>query len=309
MADNKVAIIIPCFNEEEILPLTIKKVNSLLEQYIANGLISAESRVYYIDDGSRDKTWSIIKKHAEQNKFIGGISLSRNFGHQNVLVAGLQNIDADIYITIDADLQDNIEAISEMIEKYNEGCDIVCGVRLKRNKDTLFKKYTALLFYSLMKKSGVELIFNHADFRLMSKKAVNALKMFPERNLFLRGMIMKLGFKVACVYYDFAERTAGETKYTLRKMLALAWNGITGFTQLPLKFITVLGMFLLIIGLVLSVFFWSKASISPMLAFSILSFFTGIMLVSLGIVAEYIGQILTETKNRPLFIINETIGL
>ncbi|MBO4555639.1 MAG: glycosyltransferase family 2 protein [Elusimicrobiales bacterium] len=303
MEKPQLAIILPCYNEEAALPGTFAKITDLLSLYISKGLVSEKSRAYFINDGSSDGTWQLIKNKSADNHLVRGISLSRNFGHQNALLAGLHSIDADIYITIDADLQDNPESIEEMLEKHSAGAEIVCGVRLKRDKDTFFKKHTALLYYRIMNLCGVKIIPNHADFRLMGKKSVAALRQFNEKCLFLRGLVPYLGFKTDCVYYDRTERQAGETKYPLKKMIAFAWNGITGFTVLPLKLITFLGAAMFLSGFVVLLFSGNYSFFIK--AFSMLCFFSGINLIALGLAAEYIGKILTEAKNRPSFIIEE----
>ena len=303
MEKPQLAIILPCYNEEAALPGTFAKITALLAQYINDGLVSDKSRAYFINDGSSDGTWQQIKAKSSENKLVCGISLSRNFGHQSALLAGLHSIEADIYVTIDADLQDNPECIREMLTKHSAGAEIVCGVRVKRDKDTFFKKHTALLYYRIMNWCGVKIVPNHADFRLMGKKSVAALRQFNEKCLFLRGLVPYLGFKTDCVYYDRTERQAGETKYPLKKMLAFAWNGITGFTAVPLKLITFLGLLMLPLGLIMLVFSGDYSFSLKMTA--ILSIFCGINLIALGIAAEYIGKILIEAKQRPSFIIEE----
>ena len=302
------AIILPCYNEEAALPAAFGKIISLLEQYIREGLISPESRAYFVNDGSSDGTWQMIRDKAAECNLVCGISLSRNFGHQNALLAGLYSVEADAYITIDADLQDNPDCIREMLTRFSNGAEIVCGVRARRDTDTFFKKHTALLYYRIMNWCGVKTIPNHADFRLMGRKSVNALRQFREKNLFLRGLVPYLGFKTECVYYDRTERQAGETKYPLRKMLALAWNGITGFTELPLRIIMFLGLALILFGLILFMIVPASYSNFLLRISAVISIFSGINTFSLGIAAEYIGKILTETRQRPSFIIDEIVS-
>ena len=302
------AIILPCYNEEATLPAAFSKIISLLELYIREGLISPESRAYFVNDGSSDGTWQMIRDKAAECNLVCGISLSRNFGHQNALLAGLYSVEADAYITIDADLQDNPDCIREMLTRFSNGAEIVCGVRARRDTDTFFKKHTALLYYRIMNWCGVKTIPNHADFRLMGRKSVNALRQFREKNLFLRGLVPYLGFKTECVYYDRTERQAGETKYPLRKMLALAWNGITGFTELPLRIIMFLGLALILFGLILFMIVPASYSNFLLRISAVISIFSGINTFSLGIAAEYIGKILTETRQRPSFIIDEIVS-
>lgn len=303
-----IAIILPCYNEEAALPAAFGKIISLLEQYIREGLISPESRAYFVNDGSSDGTWQMIRNKAAECNLVCGISLSRNFGHQNALLAGLHSVEADAYITIDADLQDNPDRIKEMLAKFSNGAEIVCGVRARRDTDTFFKKNTALLYYRIMNWCGVKTIPNHADFRLMGRKSVNALRQFREKNLFLRGLVPYLGFKTECVYYDRTERQAGETKYPLKKMLSLAWNGITGFTELPLKIIMFLGLALILFGLILFMIVPASYSNFLLRISAVISIFSGINTFALGIAAEYIGKILIETRQRPSFIIDEIVS-
>lgn len=232
---KKLLIVVPCYNEEEVLPSTLKTMSALLKKMIKNKLAAPDSRIHFVNDGSTDKTWEILQKACQDNPLFEATSLSRNFGHQGAILAGMYDNDADVYATIDADLQDDPECIVEMMQKINGGCDIVYGVRKKRDTDTFFKRFTAQSFYRLMSLLGVRVIYNHADFRMMTHRAVNELKQFPERNLFLRAVVPLVGFKSDMVYYDRTARTAGETKYPLKKMLAFAWNGISSFSIVPLS--------------------------------------------------------------------------
>lgn len=309
----KLAIVVPCFNEEEVLPTTVTHLAELLDRLVAENLISLESTITFIDDGSSDKTWHLIEDAARDNKSIHGIKLSRNRGHQNALLAGLMSVSADAVISIDADLQDDISSIREMVLKYREGAEIVYGIRSHRGTDTRFKRMSAESYYGLLRFLGVDVVFNHADYRLMGHRAIDALKKYGEVNIFLRGIIPQLGFRTANIYYGRAERFAGESKYPLKKMLTLAWDGLTSFSSLPLRGITVLGfivsMFSFAIGgwaLIARLFFdgnvpgWASTVI-PMY------FLGGIQLLSLGIIGEYIAKIYSETKRRPRYLIEKII--
>lgn len=308
-----VAIVIPCFNEEEVFPTTVHHLVELTNQLIAEELISAKSTLTFVDDGSTDRTWSLIEDAARKNSSIHGIKLSRNRGHQNALIAGLMSVRGDVVISIDADLQDDLSAIREMILKHREGAEIVYGIRSDRETDAWFKRMSAEGYYRLLRLFGVDLVFNHADYRLMSHRTIEALKQYGEVNVFLRGIIPQLGFKTENVYYKRAERFAGESKYPLKKMLTLAWDGLTSFSSLPLRWITVLGfivsMFSFAIGswaLIARLFFdgsvpgWASTVI-PMY------FLGGIQLLSLGIIGEYIAKIYSETKRRPRYIIEKMV--
>ena len=310
--NNKLAIIVPCYNEEEILPFSSSKLKNLLEELINKKKVDKDSQVVFIDDGSNDKTWKIIEKLTEDSIFQG-IKLSRNYGHQNALLSGLFNVNADIYVTIDADLQDDINVIREMINKYHEGKEIVYGVRKKRESDSFFKRFTAEGFYKLMNFFGVDLVYNHADFRLMSKRAVESLKDFQEVNLFLRGIVPLIGFSSEKVYYDRTTRVAGESKYPLRKMLSFAWQGITSFSTVPLKLISLVGFIVFIVSIFMGGWvLWQKFFTSnaiPGWASTVLPiyFIGGMQLLSLGIIGEYIGKIYSETKRRPRYFIDKII--
>ena len=312
MKKNDLAIIVPCFNEEEILPQTIKKLSKLLSSLITKKLISDNSCLVFVNDGSKDETWNIIEKENKKNPFVKGICLSRNFGHQEALLAGLYNINKDIYITIDADLQDDINVIEKMIIKYNQGCDIVYGVRNKRHTDTFFKRNSAILFYKLMKLLGVELVSNHADFRLLSKRAVDTMSQFKEKNLFLRAVVPLVGFKSDNVYYDRKKRDAGETKYPLKKMILFALKGISSFSAVPLHLITLSGMLISILSFILMLWtFWAYLNGSTIVGWaslmSVIAFFSGITILFMGIIGEYIASIFIEVKNRPLYIVDKIL--
>jgi glycosyltransferase involved in cell wall biosynthesis/putative flippase GtrA len=307
------SIVVPCYNEEDVLSETTHRLSNLFQTLINQNKISAKSRVYFVDDGSRDRTWELIESLAEIHPLIHGIKLSRNRGHQNALLAGLLTAEGEVIISIDADLQDDLNAIAEMIEAYCSGYDIVYGIRGSRDTDTLFKKFTAQAYYFLLNRMGVEVVFNHADYRLMSRKAIEALREFGEVNLFLRGIIPQLGFAQSSVYYDRAERFAGESKYPLGKMLALAWQGITSFSDIPLRFITLIGLSISLISFIISgwaifVRLFTEEAI-PGWASTVLPiyFLGGIQLLCLGIIGEYLAKVYYETKNRPRFIIDKII--
>lgn len=307
-------IVVPCYNEIEVLEETTKQLKKKLEALIETKKISNKSRVMYVNDGSKDQTWSLIKKINNEEKLFTGISLSRNRGHQNALLAGLMTSKkyADIIISMDADLQDDIEAVDEMIEKYKAGNDIVYGVRSARKKDTFFKRVTAEGFYKFMQKLGVDCVYNHADYRLTSKRVLDELENFKEVNLFLRGMFPLIGFKSDVVYYERNERFAGESKYPLKKMLNFAWDGITSFSVKPLRLIATLGFLILTISIVIMLYslimlIIGKTVTSTSLIIISIWFLGGLQMISIGIVGEYIGKIYSETKQRPRYIVSEEL--
>lgn len=306
----KLAIVIPCFNEEAVLCETEVRLLQVLDRLTASQMIDGDSHLVFVDDGSRDKTWSLIEDASRRESRIQGLKLSRNRGHQNAVLAGLMTSKGDILISADADLQDDLEAIDNMVSAYHDGSDIVYGVRKARATDTWFKRVTAESYYRILAKFGVEIVFNHADYRLMSRRAVEALREYREVNLFLRGIIPQLGYKTAVVYYDRNERFAGESKYPLSKMFALAWQGITSFSTTPLRMITGLG-FLISGGSIafsvwaLGVRLFSDQAI-PGWASTVVPIYLigGIQLLSLGVIGEYLGKIYTETKGRPRYFID-----
>lgn len=308
------AIVVPCFKEEAVLSETTKQLTVVLEKLTSQNLVSGKSFILYVNDGSRDKTWSIIESYYKTNKFVCGVNLAGNVGHQNALIAGLSVAKdiADIMITIDADLQDDVNVIQSMVLKYAEGNDIVYGVRKSRATDTWFKRTTALGFYSVMRNMGVKSVYNHADYRLMSKRAVEFLLQFKERNLFLRGLVPLIGYNTTCVYYDRAERFAGESKYPLKKMISFAFDGITSFSIKPVHMVLYLGLFFLLIamGILLWVLYcYLLNKVVPGWSSLILSlwFCSGCVLTGLGIIGEYIGKIYIEVKGRPRFNIERTL--
>lgn len=303
-------IVIPCYNEEEVLEETTKKLKIKLEKLISDKIITEKSRVMYVNDGSKDKTWEIIKDINKKEKLFTGISLSRNRGHQNALLAGLMTAKkyADFVISMDADLQDDINAIDEMIEKYYEGNEIVYGVRSSRKKDTFFKRFTAESFYKIMNKLGVEVVFNHADYRLTSKKVLDNLENFEEVNLFLRGMFPLIGYKSDIVYYERNERFAGESKYPLKKMINFAVDGITSFSIKPIRLILNVGIIIFIISIIMILYALINKIIGNTVSgwtFIVCSIWliAGVQMMSLGVIGEYIGKIYNETKRRPKYII------
>ena len=312
--ENKILyIVVPCYNEEKVLHETCSRLTSLIERMAAEKLVSWESKVMFVDDGSRDTTWEIIQQLFGANHYITGVKLAGNVGHQNALMAGLTTAKeyADIIVSIDADLQDDVEVIPQMVREYNNGCDIVYGVRKKRETDTFFKRTTAQGFYKLMSWLGVKTVYNHADYRLMSKRAVEKLTEFRERNLFLRGMVPLIGYKSSCVYYDRAERFAGESKYPFGKMINFAIDGISSFSIKPLRMLVYMGILFILISLGILCWVlvrymtdnvvqgWSSLILSVW-------FVGGCILVGMGIMGEYIGKVYVEVKDRPRYNI-ETV--
>ena len=309
----QLSLVLPCYNEEEVLQETSEKLLSIFEKLIQSSKIDDNSTIYFVDDGSKDKTWKIIQELSEENKHISGIKLSRNFGHQNALLSALMTVDGDAIISIDADLQDDTTMIEQMVDLYHNGHEVVYGVKKKRESDSTFKRITAEGFYKIMHLMGVNIVYNHADFRLLSKRAIENLKEYKEVNLFLRGLVPLLGFESTIVSYDISERTAGESKYPLRKMLSFAWNGISSFSVTPLRFISAIGFILFISTLILTIYslwialFTDEAV--PGWASTVLPiyFIGGVQMLSLGIIGEYIGKIYLEIKARPRYIIEKTV--
>ncbi len=302
--------VIPCYNEQEVLSETSSRIRAKLNELISKGKIDPDSRVVFVNDGSKDRTWEIITQLHRQDPIFQGINLSKNMGHQNALLAGLMTVKetCDVSISMDADLQDDINAIEEMIDKYNDGCDVVYGVRSRRTTDTFFKRATAEGFYKLMNSLGANTVYNHADYRLMSRRALLGLAEFGEVNLFLRGIVPMVGFKSDVVYYERAERFAGESKYPLKKMLSFAIEGITSLSTKPIKMITGLGIIMFFISIAVLVYslvrYFTGNTVSGWTTTVISVWFIGgVIMVSLGVIGEYIGKIYLETKNRPRFII------
>ncbi len=306
-------IVIPCYNEQEVLPITAPMFLQKINDLAAAGKISPDSRVLFVNDGSKDRTWEIINELATSDEHYVGICQSRNRGHQNAVLAGLMEAKSrcDITISIDCDGQDDINAMDGMVDAYRDGCDIVYGVRSKRDTDTFFKRFTAESFYKILNAMGAEVVFNHADYRLMSARALEEFAKFKEVNLFLRGMVPLVGFKSTCVTYERHERIAGESHYPLSKMLALAFDGITSLSTKPIRFITGFGVFVALVSFIgvlwavieaamgLTVSGWASMT-------SIICFVSGVQLICLGVIGEYIGKIYLESKHRPRYIISET---
>lgn len=307
-------IVVPCYNEEEVLPETSRRLKEKMEALVAAGTVSGGSRILFVNDGSRDRTWEIISALHAADPVFSGVDLTRNRGHQNALLAGLMTAKdrCDMAISMDADLQDDVDAVDKMIEEYHAGCDIVYGVRSSRKKDTFFKRFTAEGFYRVMNLLGAETVFNHADYRLMSRRALEGLSQFKEANLFLRGMVPMIGYRSGTVEYERGERFAGESKYPLKKMLAFAMEGITSLSVKPLRMITGLGALIFLIAAVMlaySVYRWAVGDTVLGWASLMCSVWAigGLILLSLGVIGEYIGKIYLETKGRPRFLIREVL--
>lgn len=313
MADT-LYIVVPCYNEEAVLPETARRLRVKLNSLMEKGLVSAQSRILFVNDGSRDRTWMCISALHNEDSVFSGVDLTRNRGHQNALLAGLMTARdrCDMAISMDADLQDDIDAVDRMVEEYYAGCDIVYGVRSSRKKDTFFKRFTAEGFYRLMHLMGAETVFNHADYRLMSKRALDGLAEFREVNLFLRGLVPMIGYRTATVEYERGERFAGESKYPLKKMLAFAMEGITSLSTKPIRCITLLGFLIFAVSIVMLISFIAKWAFGMTVvgwASVICSVWAigGLILLSLGVIGEYIGKIYLETKARPRFLIRECL--
>ncbi len=309
---TKLYIAVPCYNEEEMLPISSQKLLEKMNRLIADNKISADSRIVFIDDGSKDKTWEIISNLHRENPMFQGLKLSRNRGHQNALLCGLVTLKdkADAVISIDADLQDDIEVFDEMLEKYEAGCDVVYGVRSKRDTDTFFKRFTAETYYKILNRLGAKIVFNHADFRLMSRRALESFSQFKEVNVFLRGLVPMVGYKSDIVTYERSERVAGESKYPLKKMLALAFEGITSLSTKPIKLISRIGLIIFLVSIVMLIYFLVRFFMGATvdgwasLAVSIWAI-GGLQLLAIGVIGEYIGKIYLEAKARPRFIVEE----
>jgi glycosyltransferase involved in cell wall biosynthesis len=307
-------IVVPCYNEEAVLPETSKRLKEKLKGLMAAGKISEKSRILFVNDGSKDKTWEIISALHREDPIFSGVDLTRNRGHQNALLAGLTTATdrCDMAISMDADLQDDVDAVDKMVEEYYAGCDIVYGVRSSRKKDTFFKRFTAEGFYRVMNFLGAETVFNHADYRLMSKRALEGLAEFKEVNLFLRGIVPMIGYRTGTVEYERGERFAGESKYPLKKMLSFAMEGITSLSTKPIRYITGLGFLIFLVSLIMLITFivkWALGMTVAGWASVICSVWAigGLILLSLGVIGEYIGKIYLETKARPRFLIREVL--
>ena len=312
--DNTLYIVVPCYNEEEVLPETSRRLKNKLKQLADAGKISPKSRVLFVNDGSRDRTWDLISQLHENDPIFCGVDLSRNRGHQNALLAGLMTARdrADLVISMDADLQDDVDAVDAMVDKYLEGVDIVYGVRSSRKKDSFFKRTTAEAFYRLMNLMGADTVFNHADYRLMSRRALDGLAQFQEVNLFLRGIVPMIGYRTDTVEYERGERFAGESKYPLKKMMAFALEGVTSLSIKPLRMITALGFLIFLVSLIMIVYNvarwiggntitgWASLACSIWLI-------GGLILLALGVIGEYMGKLYLESKHRPLFLIRQVL--
>lgn len=312
MSNNTLTIVVPCFNEEEVLPETTKELGQILTDLMSKGKISEASKILFVNDGSKDKTWEIISDYCTKFNYVAGIKFSRNYGHQNALIAGMTTANdySDMVITIDADLQDDVNAIPEMVDKYLEGYDVVYGVRNSRETDTVFKRKTALAYYSIMGKMGVKLVPNSADYRLLSKRATSSLLQYKERNLFLRGMVPLVGYRSTKVYYARKERYAGESKYPLKKMMNFAFDGITSFSVAPIHLIMNLGILIVLVSLIMMIYVlvrkgmgdvvtgWSSLMVS-------IWFVGGVQLISISMIGEYVGKVFSEVKQRPRYVIEE----
>jgi len=314
MRDKNFNIIVPCFNEEEVLPETIKILLTELNNLASLNLIEKDSsKIIFIDDGSNDQTWEILSKEIKEHKNISGIKLSRNFGHQNALLAGMLESESDVLITIDADLQDDSSVMADMLRDYHKGKEIVYGVRNDRSADNLFKRKSAVLFYKLFSLLGAKVIFNHADFRLLSRKAITNLRKYNESNLYLRGIVPLLGLPSSTVEYKRFKRNKGKTKYDLTRMIALSLSGITSFSFSPLRFISFLGLIisissiLMIFYIIYLALFTDKAVAGWASTLVSIYFLGGIQLLSLGIIGEYLGKVFNETKQRPNYLIEERL--
>lgn len=312
---NKLIIVVPCYNEEEILPITIPALSDVLNKLIDAGKIAADSAVLYVNDGSRDKTWEIIADAHQKNRQVFGLNLAGNVGHQNALIAGLEfaQTRCDMTVSIDADLQDDVDVIEQMVDKYLAGADIVFGVRNDRTTDSFFKRFTAQSFYKLMSFLGTNTVYNHADYRLLSNRAMAALSQFKERNMFLRAVVSKMGFQTDSVYYARKERTAGESKYPLKKMISFAWDGITSFSNKPITMVTGLGFLIILFALIALLYSlvahfcgytvsgWTSLILSVWLL-------GGLNLFAVGLVGQYVGKTYVEAKQRPRYIIKESLA-
>ena len=303
-------LVIPCYNEEEVLPETTRQLTKKMNDLMRRGLIAQESRIVYVNDGSKDNTWALIERYHRENPLVNGVDLSRNRGHQNALLAGLMTVkdEADVVISLDADLQDDVDAIDRFLEKYYEGCEVVYGVRSARKTDSWFKRHSAQAFYKLMKFFGVDIVYNHADYRLMSRRVLGELAQYGEVNLFLRGLVPLVGFPSGVVEYERRERFAGTSKYPLKKMLSFALDGVTSFSIKPIRFITGLGLLIFAVSILMLLYFlivhctghtvagWTSIMVSVWAI-------GGLQLLAIGVIGEYIGKTYLETKRRPRYIV------
>ena len=314
MEKKRLAIVVPCYNEEEVLEDTSKKLTTLLKSLIKKKKVSANSYILFVNDGSKDKTWDLIAKYNKENKYVYGLCLAGNVGHQNALLAGLNQAlpICDMSISIDADLQDDINVMEEMIDKFYDGADIVYGVRNNRDTDSFFKRFTAQAFYKFMKLMGVKSVYNHADYRLLSQRAMEQLVKYEERNIFLRGIVPLIGYKTECVYYKRLERMAGVSKYPLKKMISFAIDGITSFSIKPITMVAGLGIVIIILSLAFIIYsfvmyFLGKTVSGWSSLLCSIWFLGGVQLLSIGIIGEYVGKTYMEVKRRPRYNVAEFI--
>ena len=305
-------LVIPCYNEEEVLPETTRQLTEKMNDLMARGLIAKESRIVYVNDGSKDNTWALIERYHKENPLVNGVDLSRNRGHQNALLAGLMTVkdEADVVISLDADLQDDIHAIDRFLEKYYEGCEVVYGVRSARQTDTWFKRHSAQAFYKLMKFFGVDIVYNHADYRLMSRRVLHELAQYGEVNLFLRGLVPLVGFPSGVVEYERRERFAGTSKYPLKMMLSFALDGVTSFSIKPIRFITGLGLLIFVVSVLMLLYFlivhWTGHTVAGWTSIMVSVWaIGGLQLLAIGVIGEYIGKTYLETKRRPRYIVKQ----
>ena len=303
-------LVIPCYNEEEVLPETTRQLTKKMNDLMRRGLIAQESRIVYVNDGSKDNTWALIERYHRENPLVNGVDLSRNRGHQNALLAGLMTVkdEADVVISLDADLQDDVDAIDRFLEKYYEGCEVVYGVRSARKTDSWFKRHSAQAFYKLMKFFGVDIVYNHADYRLMSRRVLGELSQYGEVNLFLRGLVPLVGFPSGVVEYERRERFAGTSKYPLKKMLSFALDGVTSFSIKPIRFITGLGLLIFAVSSLMLLYFlivhWTGHTVAGWTSIMVSVWaIGGLQLLAIGVIGEYIGKTYLETKRRPRYIV------
>ncbi len=312
-AEMKLGIVIPCYNEEEVLPETIRQMTALISRLASLGKLSIDSKIFLVDDGSKDRTWELIEHHVAQSRHIAGIKLSRNRGHQNALIAGLLTAEGDALISIDADLQDDINTIEQMVDKFHAGAEIVYGVRNRREADSAFKRISAEGFYKLIAALGAESVYNHADYRLMSRRAVECLKQYAEVNLFLRGIVPLIGFKSEIVYYDRTNRFAGKSKYPLSRMIALALDAITSFSVVPLRLITFAGFVIFLGSMLVTLWtlwvrFFTNDALPGWASIVLPMYFLGgIQIFCIGMLGEYLGKTYAEVKQRPRFFIEKIL--
>lgn len=303
-------LVIPCYNEEEVLPETTRQLTKKMNDLMRRGLIAQESRIVYVNDGSKDNTWALIERYHRENPLVNGVDLSRNRGHQNALLAGLMTVkdEADVVISLDADLQDDVDAIDRFLEKYYEGCEVVYGVRSARKTDSWFKRHSAQAFYKLMKFFGVDIVYNHADYRLMSRRVLGELAQYGEVNLFLRGLVPLVGFPSGVIEYERRERFAGTSKYPLKKMLSFALDGVTSFSIKPIRFITGLGLLIFAVSILMLLYFlivhWTGHTVAGWTSIMVSVWaIGGLQLLAIGVIGEYIGKTYLETKRRPRYIV------